>query len=93
MQAPPNNKMALSTSDLQGFNTYKVVWGCDKISWFVNDQHAISLQASDLPNWPFDRPFYVILNLAVGGNLPGNEVDTSGGDFLVDYVHVYTASA
>lgn len=41
--------------------------------------------------WPFDEPFYVILNLAVGGYLPGFSVDTAGGDMLVDWVKVFYA--
>lgn len=93
MQAPPNNHIPMTTAALQGFNTYKLVWGCDSISWYVNGDLAYTLHKADLPNWPFDKPFYITLNLAVGGNLPGFDVDLSGGEVLIDYVRVYTAAA
>ncbi|WP_171720913.1 carbohydrate binding domain-containing protein [Paenibacillus phytohabitans] len=39
---------------------------------------------------PFDRPFYMILNLAVGGDWPGNPLDSFQSDKMyVDYVRVY----
>lgn len=41
---------------------------------------------------PFDQPFYIILNLAVGGNWPGNPDETTDIDnaaFMIDYVKVY----
>ena len=42
---------------------------------------------------PFDQPFYIILNLAVGGNWPGNPDRTTkfakNAQLLVDYVKVY----
>jgi beta-glucanase (GH16 family) len=41
--------------------------------------------------WPFDQPFYMILNVAVGGNFGGTEVDESifPQEFVIDYVRVY----
>ena len=41
--------------------------------------------------WPFDQPFYVLLNLAVGGNFGGPDVDDSifPQEFIIDYVRVY----
>jgi hypothetical protein len=43
---------------------------------------------SSEPSAPFNRPFYLILNLAVGGNWPGNIVDPGDHTMLVDYVKV-----
>jgi beta-glucanase (GH16 family) len=41
--------------------------------------------------WPFDQPFYLLLNLAVGGNFGGPKVDDSifPQEFIIDYVRVY----
>ena len=41
--------------------------------------------------WPFDQPYYMILNVAVGGNFGGTEVDESifPQEFVIDYVRVY----
>jgi len=50
--------------------------------------------AADLNPWPapFDRPFHLLLNLAVGGGLPGPPDDSTPfpAEFVVDYVRVYT---
>jgi beta-glucanase (GH16 family) len=41
--------------------------------------------------WVFDHPFFLLLNVAVGGNWPGNPDDTTTfpQTLLVDYVRVY----
>jgi beta-glucanase (GH16 family) len=54
-----------------------------------NDDEEVSFEA-----WPFDKPFYLIFNIAVGGNL-GGEVDESSMPFImeVDYVRVYQKKA
>ena len=44
-------------------------------------------------NWPFDQgPQFIILNLAIGGDWPGNPDSTTvfPGDMQVDYVRIYT---
>ncbi len=52
------------------------------------------VQESDLNPWPapFDRPFYLVMNLAVGGNFLGNPNATTPfpGEMVVDHVRVYT---
>ncbi len=40
-------------------------------------------------NAPFNKPFYLILNLAIGGNWPGFVVQKGPHTMLVDYVRVY----
>lgn len=44
-------------------------------------------------NWPYDQDFHIILNLAIGGNLGGTadarNLESSGAEFLIDYVRVY----
>ena len=42
-------------------------------------------------DWVFNKPFYIIINLAVGGNFPGSPVsgETFPQNMLVDYVRVY----
>ena len=63
--------------------------------WYV-DGHLYQTQT----NWqtrtapfpaPFDQPFHVVLNLAVGGNWPGNPDATTGFPqaMVIDYVRVY----
>jgi beta-glucanase (GH16 family) len=69
---------------------YRVDWSCDSIAWFLNGEEKQRLNKAQVSNWAatFTRPFYLILNVAVGGNLPGNNVDPAGGEMLVDWVRV-----
>ncbi len=76
-----------------GFHVFAVEWGEDYIDWYVNDTLYQSIKPSDLPAaWVYDHPFYIILNLAVGGNYvgPPNESTTFPQTMLVDWVRVYS---
>ncbi|MBD0384466.1 carbohydrate binding domain-containing protein [Paenibacillus sedimenti] len=82
------------------YHVFSVEWLPGKISWFV-DGHKFH-ETSDWGSRgdgqaeyytypaPFDRPFYMILNLAVGGDMPGNpKGDFNSDKMYVDYVRVY----
>lgn len=75
------------------FHVYAVEWDEKGIRWFVDDKQYGAYGPSDVkPNaWVFDQPFFIILNLAVGGYWPGNPDATSKFPqrLLVDYVRVY----
>jgi beta-glucanase (GH16 family) len=76
------------------FHTYAVEWTPDQIRWFVDDVNYFTATPDDIPagaDWVFNHPFLLILNLAVGGNWPGNpdESTTFPQTMLVDYVRVY----
>lgn len=84
------------------FHVFACEWEPGKIRFFVDDQLV-----AEQNDWftkkqgfgevaypaPFDQPFYMILNLAVGGNWPGNPDETTAFDenarLTVDYVRVY----
>ena len=76
------------------FHMFAVEWEPNEIRFYV-DQHLYATRTpSDLPHgarWVYDHPFFIVLNLAVGGNWPGNP--NSATEFpqrmLVDYVRVY----
>ncbi len=74
------------------FYVFAVEWGEDYIDWYVDDVRYQSVKASDLPGeWVYDHPFYIILNLAVGGNYvgPPNANTSFPQTMIVDYVRVY----
>lgn len=76
------------------FITFTVVWTPEKIEWWANDRkyHEYKKPADDHRVWPFDKEFYLILNLAYGGSWGGyNGVDDSKlpHQFMIDYVRVY----
>ncbi len=82
-----------------GFHIYGVEWGPNYINYYIDDVLYYQITPEDVDEetngegeWVFnDRPFYIILNLAVGGNLPGapNEDTVFPQTMVVDYVRVY----
>jgi len=76
------------------FHLYAVEWSPDTVRFYVDDNLYATFRSSDWPaggKWVFDHPFFIILNLAVGGDWPGPP-DASTNfpqSMLVDYVRVY----
>jgi beta-glucanase (GH16 family) len=74
---------------------YVMIWTPDKIEWYANDRkfHEYRKQPTfDNRRWPFDKEFYLILNLAYGGSWGGYAgVDDTKlpHKFLIDYVRVF----
>jgi beta-glucanase (GH16 family) len=78
------------------FHTVAVEWSPASIAFYVDDQlyeTHLPVQATGTGGtWPFDQPFFVILNLAVGGKWPGSPDSTTvfPQTMLVDWVRVYS---
>ncbi len=77
------------------YHVYAVEWSASKISWYVDGVRYETRTRKDLPagaKWAFDHPFYITLNLAIGGDWPGSPDATTRfpAKLLVDYVRVYT---
>ncbi len=79
-----------------GFHVFGIEWGPNYINFYVDDVLYNQITPEDVPGeWVFNNgPFYIILNVAVGGNLPGapNAETTFPQTMLVDYVRVYNRS-
>jgi len=74
------------------FHLFAVEWGTDYIDFFVDDKLYNTITPADISGeWVFDHPFYIILNVAVGGGYVGwpNESTVFPQTMLVDYVRVY----
>tara|TARA_B100000768_G_scaffold53884_1_gene52379 strand:- start:471 stop:1295 length:825 start_codon:yes stop_codon:yes gene_type:complete len=84
---------SLTTTYFDEFHTYGVEWDRVSIQWFIDDSlvHTVyKTEDQDLETtWPFNDPFHLILNTAVGGNLGGTPSFNSTKTMLVDYVRVY----
>lgn len=77
------------------FHVYRSDWTPTKIEMYMDDKKYFTYIKSEDSNdaWPFDRPFYLILNQAVGGLWGGkNGVDENiyPQQFIIDYVRIYT---
>jgi beta-glucanase (GH16 family) len=76
------------------FNVYAVEWFPDRMDFFVNDKKYFSYSNEKTGDdaWPYDKPHYLILNLALGGTWGGQKgIDESAFPqrFEIDYVRVY----
>jgi len=76
------------------FHIFAVEWEPNVIRFYVDDVLYTTRKPADLPGgtrWVFDKPFFIILNVAVGGDLPGPPDSTTvfPQTMLVDYVRVY----
>ena len=74
------------------FHIFGIEWGENYINYYVDDVLYNQITPADVEGeWVFNQPFYIILNMAVGGNLPGSpNGDTSFPQtMLVDYIRVY----
>ena len=75
------------------FRVFAIEWGEDYVEWYVDDFLYQRVTADEVPGeWVYDHPFYLIMNIAVGGNYVG--FPTSQTPFpqamIIDYVRVYT---
>jgi beta-glucanase (GH16 family) len=75
------------------FHIYAVEWTEEQIDFYVDDQlyYSFSNDHEGSATWPFNQPFYIILNLAVGGGWVGNPDGSTVFPAImqIDYVRVY----
>ncbi|HXR82724.1 MAG TPA: glycoside hydrolase family 16 protein [Hanamia sp.] len=76
------------------FHTYAINWTSEKIEFLLDGKIYFQFANEHKTNaeWPFDQPFYLLLNLAVGGDFGGKEgIDNSKfpAVYQIDYVRVY----
>lgn len=94
--------IAASTSLASGklsddFHLYAVEWEGTQIRFYLDNLLFATRNSSELPSggiWVFDHPFFVILNVAIGGGWPGSPDGTTSfpQKMLVDFVRVYKRS-
>ena len=73
------------------FHVFSIVWDAEKIVWYIDDKqyHIIDITPKELDE--FQKDFFLLVNLAVGGNWPGNpDGSTLFPQYLiVDYIRVF----
>lgn len=92
-------KVIEDQSLIDGFHEYAFEWDEDKFSFFIDKKHSVTFykgdeqRATNEGGWPFDQPFYLILNIALGGWW-GAQIDDSifPVSMLFKYVRVYERS-
>jgi beta-glucanase (GH16 family) len=78
----------------QDYHIFAIEWSPTRIDFFVDSNNYETVTPASLPpgkKWVYDHPFFLILNVAVGGSWPGSPDATSvfPQKMLVDYVRVY----
>jgi beta-glucanase (GH16 family) len=76
------------------FHVYAIEWAPNEIHWFLDGQEIFKVTPNQIPagtHWVYDHPFFIILNLAVGGGWPGYPDSSTvfPQQLQVDYVRVY----
>lgn len=73
------------------FHVFTVVWDYNSIIWCVDNVEFKKFTNTNIANWPFNKSFYFILNVAVGGNWPGPPDQTTvfPQEMIVDYIRVF----
>ncbi|WP_421802415.1 glycoside hydrolase family 16 protein [Flagellimonas sp.] len=75
-----------------GFHIFGIEWGPEYVNFYVDDVLYNQITPEDVTGtWVFNKPFYILMNLAVGGTFVGspNEETEFPQTMLVDYVRVY----
>lgn len=97
---PWNNRNGITSSTgtailpnpSENFHIYSIDWTPETISFLVDNEiyHTFSIDKTDPETNPFHRPFYIILNLALGGKWAGAiDQEIFPQKFIIDYVRVY----
>jgi beta-glucanase (GH16 family) len=78
----------------EAFHDFAIEWGPGRITWLVDGDPYQTMTRQSLPDgtdWVFDHPFFIILNVAVGGNFvgPPDASTQFPQTMLIDWVRVY----
>ncbi|WP_317168798.1 glycoside hydrolase family 16 protein [Cyclobacterium plantarum] len=91
--ASDGGKLSLSDGAIlkDNFHVYSLIWEENQITWLLDDEVFHSMDISPAAMDEFREPFFLLINMAVGGNWPGNpDASTRFPQQLaVDYVRVF----
>jgi beta-glucanase (GH16 family) len=93
-QYKTGTKYLTGTDNFQDeFHVFSLIWKADLIEFYVDDElyHTITPASLNGAPYPFNKNFFFIMNVAVGGNLPGNpDASTAFPQYMiVDYIRVF----
>jgi beta-glucanase (GH16 family) len=89
-------KLQRGANFVDDFHIFAIEWEPGEVRFYVDGELYGTFTPAQLPagkKWAFDHPFFIILNVAVGGDWPGQPDSTTvfPQTMLVDYVRVYKA--
>jgi beta-glucanase (GH16 family) len=75
------------------FHVFSIIWKDNLIEFLVDDEKYFTITPQDMGNelYPFNKSFFFIMNVAVGGNLPGSPDPSTPfpQHMIVDYIRVF----
>ena len=72
------------------YHTYTIDWLPDQITWYLDGKSYASVNKTD-KDWVYDHEFYLIMNLAMGGNFSGPvAAELKSATMAIDYIRVYS---
>ena len=83
---------SVTSGDLSDkFHVYSILWDRNEITWYLDNVQFKTFTKTGSGVYPFNDDFFFILNIAVGGNWPGNPDETTvfPQDMVVDYIRVF----
>ncbi len=88
------SKYLSGTNNFQDeFHVFSINWEVDKIEFLVDDEvfHTVTPATLNGAPYPFNKNFFFVFNVAVGGNLPGNPDNSTPfpQSMIVDYIRVF----
>jgi beta-glucanase (GH16 family) len=95
-------KFTFPSGDVTGMHAYGAIWSPGMVQFYVDDPTKVFFvgTSSDMKSgqtWAFDHPFFLLLNLAIGGDAswpgPPDATTPSPAVMTVDYVRIYKAAA
>ncbi len=94
MHQSKGGNVSLNGEDFsQNFHVFSIIWVKDSIQWLLDDKVYFTMDAATAgsSNYPFNKDFFFIFNVAVGGDWPGAPDASTGFPqrMFVDYVRVF----
>ena len=85
-----------TSTTVTSYHTYAIEWDASTIKWFVDGSqfHIVNIAGGVNGTSEFHNNFFILLNMAIGGNWPGFTIDNNAfpANMYVDYVRVYRAA-
>ena len=74
------------------FHTFGLEWNSESLVWFIDDKvyHRVDKKDYFKEEWPFDNPYFLIINQAIGGFWPGDpDKNFKTTEYIIDWIRIY----
>jgi len=86
-----NTNTAIISQVTTSFHVYSLIWDENQIQFLIDDvpHYTYKPAIKNASTWPFDKPQYLLLNIALGGGIGPVDPDFTESIMMVDYVRIY----